>query len=257
MYPIMLNKRQIKIHRHLLQSFCFTHYKYHFFVLVSALFFIHYSVISQNIDTIEVIQWPSSYKAYTESLNGANAALSTREPSSQKTTLLVNKIKVKRVKGTPLTFVGESSPKSKVILSFSKLDVTKHKINYETSRVNGKIAYGIHPLIDSLAYLDKVEFDYNNKTYSDSPNNRAFYFNYNLDIKIYEIIDKGVFIICLSGGDGAGGYENLLFYRNGEYLTDFYYELPYGYLTEFGKDFFNCNDKEGCIYSFRFPEQKE
>jgi hypothetical protein len=224
-----------------------------------------------QIDTLKITKWPSSYDAYFNAINDAIDSTTLREPSNEILYLKVRKIEMKRTSSDPLVFVGESLSKNKISISFAEFDTTKHNISDESSKpIDGKAAYGhdgsyegfFRQWINSpwegfrYQYLKDVRIVLNGKIYSDSPVNRAFYFNCpssDVYVHVYETVDNKTMIISISSGDGAGTYHSLLFYQNGKYQSD--YEWQYGYdwyLNKFGRDYFLCKDKKGCIYNFEF-----
>jgi hypothetical protein len=224
-----------------------------------------------QIDTLKITKWPSSYEAYFNAINDSNDSTTHREPSNEILYLKVRRIEVKKTSTYPLVFVGESLSKNKITVSFAEFDTTKHTVSYESDKpIDGKTSYGhdgISPGFFSqlrnspwegfrYQYLKDVRIDFNGKIYSDSPVDRAFYFNCpssDVYVYVYETLDKKTMIVGISSGDGAGTYQSLLFYQNGKYHSD--YEWQYGYdwyLNRFGKDYFDCKDKKGCIYNFKF-----
>ena len=230
------------------------------------LFFLYHFTNAQKVDTLKIIQWPHSYEAYFDSLQDSYSP-PPREPSYKKINLFVRQIDVKKVNNDPLRYIAEGGSKNKIILSFTKFDTTSHKINEKG--IDRKVVYGLDGIYPGFfaqwsestwkgfqyQNLNKVELTYNGKTYIDSIINRAFYFNCpssDMDIKIYEAIDKRLLILKIAGGDGAGSYNSLLFYKDGQYLTDYKWQYGYGwFVNKFGIDCFDCKDKKGCIYEIK------
>lgn len=233
--------------------------------------FLSNKAFTQKIDTLKIIQYPSSYYEYYNALQEMEEGVEIKEPPSRTINFLVKRTEFKKVTTEPLTYVAETSLKHKVTVHFEKFDTTQHTIDYSTDKIDGKTVYG-HDGIDPeffyhgtesywpgfvYRYPRMIEFTHNGKTFIDLPANRAFYLtcpSAGTYVTSYEVVNKGIFIISITGGDGAGSYTSLLFFKDGKYVTN--YEWQYGYdwfINKFGKDYFKCNDAKGCIYNIVFP----
>ena len=226
-------------------------------------------LVSQT-HTLEITQWPSSYETYFDSLETQDT---TQLPKIipqllKKETLNYYPIEIKQKEKNPMMLIGENKT-TKIIVSFSKFDTSLHKIGYDHNTIDGKGISGTDGISPGFfeqwnespwkgftyQYLSKIEISINGKTYTDTPTNRAFYLtcpSAETQVNVYEIPNKQLLIIYLSGGDGAGTYQSFLYFKDGKYLTNYEWVYGYGwYVNNFGKDYFGCKDKKGCIYDFK------
>lgn len=245
------------------------------YLLIACCFFLGIFLCSSSVFTqdshhkIKITQYPSSYEAYFNSLQESNEPDTLHEPKPLRIDSFVyQKMNIVANEKNTLIFTGENE-KTKIIVTFKDFDTLSHKIT-ENSTIDEKTVYGFdgglypgifYPGKDvpewkefKYQYLDKIEFNLDDKIYTDIPSSRAFYFNDPnsiIGISIYKIPKQQLLIIEISSGENAGTYTSYMFFKNGKYVTDYQWEYGFGWYTNtFGKDYFNCKDKKGCIYVF-------